>query len=132
MVRGNHLKLVTAAADDRVDAWAGALTEGVAQADGELVRQALAWIAQGSAAKTLRGGEPLPEHAVATALILRDFKLDTECIAASLLAHVAENSAAMVEIRDRFGARIAELAEGVARMAMIEELSSRSAQGAGQ
>jgi len=76
----------------------------------------LEWIAPQAAGRTLQGGEPLLPHAVNTALILREFKLDAECLAASLLAHLAVAHEAVLAIRDQFGARVAELAEGVARM----------------
>ncbi|MEK7834911.1 MAG: HD domain-containing protein, partial [Pseudomonadota bacterium] len=85
-----------------------------------------------AAGRTLQGGEPLLPHAVNTALILREFKLDAECLAASLLAHLAVAHEAVLAIRDQFGARVAELAEGVARMAMIESLSRRAARGSEQ
>ena len=76
---------------------------------------------------TLHGGELLLPHAVEVALVLRELKLDAECVAAALLAHCAATRDAVLGLRERFGASVAELAEGVARMTMIEALGIRAA-----
>ena len=80
---------------------------------------------------TAKGGEPALDHALNVATILRELKLDAECLVACLLVPVASGHDALVEIRDRFGARMAELADGVARMAMIESLDGDGARADG-
>jgi GTP pyrophosphokinase len=120
------LKLVTQPGDDRIAGWLAALGADYAESDVALLERVLEWVAPQAAERTLHGGEPLLTHALDTALILREFKLDAECLAAGLLAHVAVTPAAVLEMRDKFGARVAELAEGAARMAMIESLGSRA------
>ena len=132
MVHPTHLKLAAQPDDDRIAGWLAALGAGYAESDGALLGRVLGWIAPQAAGHTLQGGEPLLPHAVNTALILRELKLDAECLAASLLAHVAVAHEAVLAIRDQFGARVAELAEGVARMAMIENLSRRASRGSEQ
>jgi GTP pyrophosphokinase len=132
MVRPTHLKLAAQPGDDRIAGWLAALGADYAEPDIALLGRVLEWIAPQAAGRTLPGGEPLLPHAVNTALILREFKLDAECLAASLLAHVAVEHEAVLQIRDKFGARVAELAEGVARMAMIENLSRRASRGSEQ
>ncbi len=132
MARSTHLKLATQPADDRIAGWRAALGADYAQSDIELLGRVLEWISPRAAEHALHGGEPLLPHAVNTALMLREFKLDAECLAASLLAHVAVTHEAVLAIRDQFGARVAELAEGVARMAMIESLSRSAARGSEQ
>jgi len=132
-VRATHLQLAPQpGSDERIAGWLAALSADYAEPDVALLRRVLEWIAPQAAGHTLPGGEPLLAHAVNTALMLREFKLDAECLAASLLAHVAVAHAAVLEIRDQFGARVAELAEGVARMAMIENLSRRASHGSEQ
>jgi GTP pyrophosphokinase len=80
---------------------------------------------------TAKGGEPALDHALHVATILRELKLDAECLVACLLVPLAGSHDMLVEIRDRFGAGVAELADGVARMAMIESLSGDGARADG-
>ena len=56
--------------------------------------------------ESVKGGEPALDHGLSVATILRELKLDAECVAASLLVPVASNHQALVEVRDRFGASI--------------------------
>ncbi len=126
MSRATHLKLITQPVDDRVTVWLAALTTDYAEPDAELIARTLEWVVPQGAGRTLKAGEPLLPHAINTALMLRGFKLDAECLAASLLAHFIANREAVLAVRDKFGARVTELAEGVARMAMIENLGSRA------
>ncbi len=132
MMRPTHLKLAVPPPDDRIAGWLVALGADYAGSDVALLGRVLEWIAPQAAGHTLPGGEPMLPHAVNTALILREFKLDAECLAASLLAQVAVTHAAVLAIRDQFGARVAELVEGVARMAMIESLSRHASRGSEQ
>ena len=127
MVRASHLKLVTQPVDDRLAGWRAALIAECAGPDAALLDSVLEWVAPQAAGRTLKGGEPLLPHVVNTALMLREFRLDAECLAASLLAHFVDTHDAVLAVRDKFGARITELAEGVARMVMIEGLGSRAA-----
>ncbi len=127
MVHATHLKLVTQFGDGRIAGWLAEFGVDYAEPDLALLKRVLEWIALQAADHTLKSGEALLPHALSTALILREFKLDAECLAASLLAHVAITHDAVLAMRDKFGARAAELAEGAARMAMIENLSSRAA-----
>jgi GTP pyrophosphokinase len=132
MVHPTHLKLVSEPGDDRIAGWVDALGADYAEPDIALLKRVFEWIAPQAADHTLKGGEPLLPHAFNTALMLREFKLDAECLAACLLAHVAVTHEAVLAMRDKFGARAAELAEGVARMAMIESLSSRASRAGDQ
>jgi GTP pyrophosphokinase len=127
MEHATHLKLVTQSGDDRIAGWLAEFANDYAEPDLALLKGVLEWIALQAADHTLKSGEPLLPHALSTALILREFKLDAECVAASLIAHLAVTHDAVLAMRDKFGARAAELAEGAARMAMIESLSSRAA-----
>lgn len=116
---------VTPLADDRVAAIAAELAAGYADAERVLIGSVLAWIAARADGQRLAGGEAVIDHAIATAMILRTFKPDAECLAAGLLARVAEDRAAVPAMRETFGAGITDLAEGAARMLTIEELGSR-------
>ena len=126
MVHETRLKLVVQSDDGRIAAWLTELGADYAGPERALLKRALEWVSLQAADHKLKSGEPVLSHAISSALILREFKLDAECLAASLLAPVAATHDAVLAIRDAFGARVAQLAEGVARMAMIESLSSRA------
>ena len=105
MVHATHLKLVSEPGDDRIAGWLAALGADYAEPDIALLKRVIEWIAPQATDHTLKSGEPLLPHALDTALILREFKLDAECLAASLLAHVAVTHEAVHAMRDKFGAR---------------------------
>jgi GTP pyrophosphokinase len=120
-----HLKLVTPPADGRAAAAVSAIAAEYSDADRALIGRAAEWLAQRAGERRLPDGETLLEHALATATILHVFKPDAECMAASLLSRIAEDHDTVPAIRESFGASVAELAEGTARMGSIEELGSR-------
>ncbi|MBI4189936.1 MAG: bifunctional (p)ppGpp synthetase/guanosine-3',5'-bis(diphosphate) 3'-pyrophosphohydrolase [Betaproteobacteria bacterium] len=126
MVHATHLKLVTQPGGDRAAGWLAAFGADFTESDTLLLKRALEWLAPRLEGRALKSGEPALAHTLGAASILRELKLDTECLAASLLAQVADAREAVLAVRNAFGARIAELAEGVARMAMIESLGSRA------
>ena len=74
----------------------------------------------------LASGEPVLAHALETAGILAGLNLDHETLAAALLfpCHEVAPQAAP-QLREKFGSVIADLAEGVVRMAQIGALSTR-------
>ena len=127
MVRATHLKLVKQPVDGGISAWLAALGADYSGPDADLLRGVLEWLAPRLEERLINGGEPALEHALGTASILRELRLDAECLVASLLAQTADKHEGVLAIRDRFGVRIAELAEGVVRMAMIESLGSGAA-----
>ena len=120
--RASHLTLVMAPDDRRSAAWLAALAPDYADADVELLKRVLEWSSARLANTDGKASEPALDHALNVAAILRELKLDVECLAASLLVPLATDHDALVEIRDRFGSPIAALADGVARMALIENL----------
>lgn len=66
-------------------------------------------------------------EALDTVEILESLELDPECAAATLLVPVLSGGAdAGRQVREQFGPRVAELAEGVLRMGEIGALSSRA------
>ena len=78
----------------------------------------------GSGSRTLEG-EDLARHALGVAEILAGLKLDHESVvAALLLGHGEKSGAATTKLREDFGADIAMLVEGVARMSQIHNDAS--------
>jgi GTP pyrophosphokinase len=78
-------------------------------------------------------GEPLLDHVLAAVHTVSDLRLDPGAIAAAWLfpAHALSPDAAAA-IRERFGAAVADLAEGVVRMGQIGALSARGKSGSKQ
>ncbi|MDB5812282.1 MAG: bifunctional (p)ppGpp synthetase/guanosine-3,5-bis(diphosphate) 3-pyrophosphohydrolase [Betaproteobacteria bacterium] len=131
MVRTSHLSLVTAPNSGRGTAWLATLGNDYAAADAALLARVLEWLNPRLHEHAAKGGEPAIEHALGVAAISQGLRLDAECLMASLLVQAAGNHDALVEIRDKFGARAAELADGVARMALIEMLDPRATRAEG-
>ena len=145
MAPAPQLKVVSAHADARLTAWLTRLADGYAESDAALIGRALAWAVQQAGERTLSGGEPVLEHAVNATLILRGFNLDAETLAASLLAlFVGQAEALPAGLLGSLGApphnqhqqrqrqydghaRQAGNHQLVARMAMIESLTQRTA-----
>ncbi len=130
MVRATHLKLVTQTGHD-ADGWLAALGDDYSQQEMALLKHAYEWAAQHFEERRLAGGESALAHRQGVAAILHGLGLDANSIAASLLAPGTGNHDALVKLRDQFGAQVAELAESVARMALIETLGGRAAQTVG-
>ncbi len=75
----------------------------------------------------LPGGESAHAHAQAVAEIVLQLDLDHESVAAALLVPLLQARPESARgIRERFGAAVAELAEGVVRMGEIGALSNRA------
>jgi GTP pyrophosphokinase len=131
MARSSHLTLVTLPDGARGAAWLATLAGVYAPAEVDALTRAIEWLNARLQDATVKGGEPALDHALNVATILRELKLDAECLVACLLVPVASGHDALVEIRDCFGARVAELADGVRRMAMIESLDGDGARAEG-
>ena len=131
MARALHLTLVAGPDNTRGAAWLGSLAGDYTAPETELLSRVLEWLTPRLHGEAAKGGEPALDHGLNVAAILRELKLDAECLAASLLVQVASSHDVLVEIRDRFGARVAELADGVARMALIESLDGPQARADG-
>lgn len=128
MVTRSHLQLVEpAAAGDP----ARAQLLAAAGAQRELVARALDFAAAHYEARALKSGQPLIEHVVAVAQTLAGLNLGADTLCAALL-HRAFNASAKeaATVRERFGAAIADLCEGAARMAQLSALSGRERGGA--
>ncbi|MEK6593453.1 MAG: bifunctional (p)ppGpp synthetase/guanosine-3',5'-bis(diphosphate) 3'-pyrophosphohydrolase [Pseudomonadota bacterium] len=120
-----HLKLVESE-DARIAKWLDGVKGHYEPAETEVWRRALEHAASRYAGRGLASGEPLLAHALETAGILAGLRLDHETLAAALLYPCLEAAPeAARELHDKFGSAIADLAEGVVRMAQIGVLSSR-------
>lgn len=129
MVQVPHLRLV---ADDTAthDAWLAQLSPLYSAADLARVRSAVTQAVADYAGRVRPGGESLADHALATAVILAELKLDPETLTAAILCHDLPLQTDGGEgLRKRHGKAVMELAEGVLRMDEIGALSSREVAG---
>ena len=110
------------------------LATGLTPAERERVQAA--WLLAEPLLRNVRlaSREPALGHALGTAAIVSELKLDGEAMAAALLVPVAEQDpGSLGGIKERCGSAVAELVDGVVRMAHIHALSSRVTPGpAGQ
>ena len=87
----------------------------------ELVERAFALSREAHMGQTRMSGEPFVSHCVEVAHILAELQMDPETVAAGLLHDVVEDTEVRLGlIRRKFGERVAELVDGVTRIAQIE------------
>ena len=109
---------------DRPDsgAWLESLAVGFSQDEQALIRRACDFAARHYQGKTAVTGASLFDHALGTASILADQKMDGDTIAAAILhGAVEEDAGALPDIEAAFGGAVARLADGVAHMGLIRE-----------
>ncbi|MCW5606369.1 MAG: HD domain-containing protein, partial [Burkholderiales bacterium] len=120
-----NLKLVEPG-DPAALAWLDGLGDRYTPAEMQVLRAALDHAVREYAGRELASGEPLLRHVLETAGILAALRLDHETLAAALLYPCQDIApGALQALREKFGAAVADLAEGVGRMAEIGTLSSR-------
>jgi GTP pyrophosphokinase len=98
----------------------------------ETVKRALDFVEPLFRDRVLTTGEPMLAHAINVARTLIELKVDPDALAAALLYRAYEMSPQLAQaIREKFGPIVAELADGVVRMAQIGALSTRGAKASG-
>ena len=126
MVRKHQLQLVNADNPQSGD-WAERLAARFDGPAGLMLKAAVDEISS-TGSTALPSGETALERAQAVAEIVLQLDLDHESVAAALLVPVLRARPELLPgIRERFGATVAELAEGVLRMGEIGALSNRAA-----
>src|SRR5699024_4775108 len=89
--------------------------------DFALVDRAYALAEAAHADQRRRSGEPYICHPLSVAQILIELGMDSESIAAALMHDVAEDTAVTIdEIRQKFGAQVALLVDGVTKLTQIK------------
>jgi GTP pyrophosphokinase len=129
MVKATHLKLVTPQDADSLK-WIDAIAARESSATANTLRDAVAFVTPLYADKTLPSGESVLSHVMGAVSLLDNLHLGHEAIAAAMLWPALEldaspNTTIRRRLRDKFGATIGDLAEGVQRMGGISALSSR-------
>ena len=105
------------------------LREYLPEADVTVLEQAYSYARDAHAGQTRKSGEPFFMHPVEVCLILAELHMDTATLTAALLHDVVEDSEVTLdEVRERFGAEVAELVDGVTKLGRIEFESLSEAQ----
>ncbi len=94
----------------------------------DVIMDALAFAESAHDGQKRKSGEPYIIHPVATAIILIDMGMDTETIVAALLHDVVEDTEVELDVvRQKFGADVAALVDGVTKLGLLP-LTSREEQ----
>lgn len=125
-MKATHLKLVAPAGGAIAGGWLPEIERRLTPPQRELLQSAMRFARERLEGRALASGEPALDHALGTAGILFDLRLDAEALAASQLAPVALlASDDPTGVRERFGVAVGNLVDGVARMAQLESISTR-------
>ena len=90
-------------------------------ADEDALNRAYVYAMKKHGAQLRTSGDPYYSHPVEVAGILTKFKLDSTSIIAGLLHDTVEDTDATVEeIKELFGPQVAQLVDGLTKLAMIE------------
>ncbi|MFQ5355717.1 MAG: RelA/SpoT family protein [Mariprofundaceae bacterium] len=99
------------------------------KADIELINRAYVFAAQAHVNQTRRSGEPYLEHPLAVANILASLRLDEASIVTGLLHDTVEDTTVTLEdVQEHFGDNIANLVDGITKIAKIKFRSSEHKQ----
>ena len=125
MVKATHLKLVSAQDADS-QPWIDDIAARESAAAAQTLRDVIAYVSPLYEGKHLASGEAVLTHVMGTVPLISDLHLGHEAVAAALLWPALELEAnAARRIRDKFGAGISGLAEGVLRMSAMGALSQK-------
>lgn len=98
-------------------------------ADEDALNRAYVFAMKKHGAQLRASGDPYYSHPVEVAGILTKFKLDSASIIAGLLHDTVEDTDTTVEeIRNLFGDQVAQLVDGLTKLAMIEQKSANNKQ----
>ncbi len=90
-------------------------------ADEDALNRAYVYAMKKHGAQLRTSGDPYYSHPIEVAGILTKFKLDSTSIIAGLLHDTVEDTDATIEeIRDLFGEQVAQIVDGLTKLAMIE------------
>jgi len=94
------------------------------QADEELLWRCFEFAKEAHAGQTRKSGEPFFAHALTVANILADLRLDVDTLIAALVHDVVEDTDyTMADIKDRFGADVAHMVDGVTKISGIRNVN---------
>lgn len=84
------------------------------------IDEAFDWARQSHEGQLRFSGQPYIIHPIAVAQILADYGMDKGCIIAALLHDIVEDTDATIDdVRERFGAEIASIVDGLTKMGKV-------------
>lgn len=118
------ISALIAADENDISSWIESSVQRFSSSEVDLIRSACDLAAPLYSGHNELTGAPLLQHALGAATILIDMNMDAETIAATILHAVPEHLGDwQATLTTRFGASIAGLVEGIARMEQIQEFS---------
>jgi len=115
------------------ESWLLSLEPVYSEAQREVLKRALGWLADHSAAAVVDTGAPLASHSLGTAAILAGMKFDAETVAAALLCGLPDAALTRDQLAKAFGAsngldaHLVALVEGAAKLNRMDRLLSELA-----
>ncbi|MBN1288924.1 MAG: bifunctional (p)ppGpp synthetase/guanosine-3',5'-bis(diphosphate) 3'-pyrophosphohydrolase [Actinobacteria bacterium] len=101
----------------------------LSRGDQRLIEKAYEFAALHHGNQMRKSGEPYIEHPVSVALVLAEFELDSDTLAAALLHDVVEDTdLTLADIRTEFGEQIAEIIDGVTKLDRLKYASREEQQ----
>ena len=122
---------LTLASND-AESWLASLDSVYSDTQREVLQQALNWLADHSAGATADTGAELASHSLGTAAILAGMRFDAETVAAALLCALPDEALAREPLTKAFGAHLARLVEGAAKLTRMDRLFTELAAEGGQ
>ena len=111
---------------DQLEQWLQQLTERFESEELALVRRAALFAQDAHEGQTRVSGEPVFQHLLAAADIVAGLRMDHETLAASFLQDTLDGAGVSAdELKQQFGAPVAELVSGVTRMDVVTEITGQ-------
>jgi GTP pyrophosphokinase len=122
---------LTLASND-AESWLASLETVYSGAQREVLQRALNWLADHAAGAFADSGADLTEHSLGTAAILAGMRFDAETVAAALLCGLPDAALTKDKLIKAFGAPLAGLVEGAAKLTRMDRLLTELAAEGGQ
>lgn len=91
----------------------------------DLIKRAYEFASRAHDGQLRKTGKPYLEHPLSTAMVLTEFRLDAETLAAALLHDVPEDcGVSLGEIESNFGSQVAKLVDGVTKLNKLANRAS--------
>jgi GTP pyrophosphokinase len=119
-------------ASNDAESWLSSLEEVYSEAQREVIERALNWLADHAADAWVDTGADLVGHSLGTAAILAGMRFDAETVAAALLCGLPDDALARDKLAKAFGAHLAALVEGAAKLTRMDRLLTELAAEGGQ
>jgi len=109
------------------ESWLTSLEAVYSEAQREVLKRALGWLADHAADAVVDTGADLAGHSLGTAAILAGMRFDAETVAAALLCGLPDAALMRDKLVKAFGAHLAALVEGAAKLTRMDRLLTQLA-----